>query len=203
MNPIHYIGNRFNLNFQLIWLHAMNNFMIWYPYSQLHKNQYHELYNFISQRTIHLVKDSPYHSPWPAITRHHTIGHRILNKFGTMLMRPTLFPQSNPRPHYTLKSTRVRTPTTLALCCLLWCTMFNDQFRRTNTACFSLWGTVVKDQRKNGVKAQGFWMNTNTEEPMNNEKTTECERKRQKVENMNTTECESMYEIGLQDSWSY
>jgi hypothetical protein len=30
-----------------------------------------------------------------------------------MLAQSTFFPQSNPQPHYTLKSTRLRTPTTL------------------------------------------------------------------------------------------
>jgi hypothetical protein len=37
MNQIQYINNCFNLNFQLILLHVVNNFMIWYPCSQLHE----------------------------------------------------------------------------------------------------------------------------------------------------------------------
>ena len=37
MNQIHYIDNQSNLNIQPISLHVMNNFVIWYPYSQLQK----------------------------------------------------------------------------------------------------------------------------------------------------------------------
>jgi hypothetical protein len=37
MNQAHYIDKQFNSNFQIISLHVVNNFMIWYPYSQLHK----------------------------------------------------------------------------------------------------------------------------------------------------------------------
>ena len=36
MNWVHYIDSQFNFNFQLIWLHVVNNFMMWYPYSRLH-----------------------------------------------------------------------------------------------------------------------------------------------------------------------
>ena len=37
MNQVPYTNNQVNLNFPLILLHVVNNFMIWYPYSQLHK----------------------------------------------------------------------------------------------------------------------------------------------------------------------
>ena len=37
MNQVHCIDNQFNLSFQPISLHVVNHFMIWYPYSQLHK----------------------------------------------------------------------------------------------------------------------------------------------------------------------
>jgi hypothetical protein len=37
MNQAHYIDNQFNSNFQPISLHVVDNFMIWYPYSQFHK----------------------------------------------------------------------------------------------------------------------------------------------------------------------
>jgi hypothetical protein len=37
MNPIHYVDNQFNSNFEPISLHVVNNFMIWYMYSQFDK----------------------------------------------------------------------------------------------------------------------------------------------------------------------
>jgi hypothetical protein len=33
MNQVHYIENQFNLSFQPISLHVVNDFMIWYSYS--------------------------------------------------------------------------------------------------------------------------------------------------------------------------
>ena len=36
MNQIHYIHNQLNLNSQPILLYVVSNFIIWYPYSQLH-----------------------------------------------------------------------------------------------------------------------------------------------------------------------
>jgi hypothetical protein len=46
MNQVHYIDNQFNLNFQPISLYIVNNYMIWYPYLQLHK------INFINCMTL-------------------------------------------------------------------------------------------------------------------------------------------------------
>ena len=37
MNQVYNIDNQFDLNFQSISLHVVNNFMIWYLYLQLHK----------------------------------------------------------------------------------------------------------------------------------------------------------------------
>jgi len=37
VNHVHYIDNQFNLNFQPISPHVVDNFMLWCPYSQLHK----------------------------------------------------------------------------------------------------------------------------------------------------------------------
>ena len=37
MYQVHYIDNQFKLNFQPISLYGVHNFMIWYPYSRLHK----------------------------------------------------------------------------------------------------------------------------------------------------------------------
>ena len=37
MNQVHFRDNQFSFNFQSIPWHVMNNFMIWYPYSYLHK----------------------------------------------------------------------------------------------------------------------------------------------------------------------
>ena len=37
MNQVHCIDNQFNLSFQPISLHVVNNFIIWYPYLQLHE----------------------------------------------------------------------------------------------------------------------------------------------------------------------
>ena len=44
-NQVHHIDNQFNLNFQAISLHVLNNFMIWYPIPQFHK------INFMNQIT--------------------------------------------------------------------------------------------------------------------------------------------------------
>ena len=52
--------------------------MVWYPYSQLHINHFHDCVLL-------------FHKEW-CITR---------------AARPTLFPQSNAQPHYTLKSMRL------------------------------------------------------------------------------------------------
>lgn len=45
MNPVHYTIYQFDLNFEPISLHVVNNFMIWDP---IFKNQFCELYNIIS-----------------------------------------------------------------------------------------------------------------------------------------------------------
>ena len=40
MNQVHYIDNQINFNFQPISLRVVNKFVIWFPYSQLHKNDF-------------------------------------------------------------------------------------------------------------------------------------------------------------------
>ena len=91
-----------------------------------------------------------------------------------MLTRQQVFPQSNLQPHSTLQSTRLHTPTTFGLCCLVRCMIIKDH-RTTDSAWFQLWGTVMKDQRRINVKTRGFRVNIN--EPMNNEKAKNAKRK--------------------------
>ena len=92
----------------------------------------------------------------------------------------TVLSRSNAKPHYTLKSMRMCTLTTLGLCCLLRCTIIKDR-RRTYIACLRLWGTVIKDQRIIDVKARGFQYTHNREEPMNNEKAKNAKREGEKL----------------------
>ena len=63
MNQIHYIDNQFNLNFQPISLHIVNNFMIWFSYLELHKINFlnYELY---FTKMVHHVRESPICYPW-------------------------------------------------------------------------------------------------------------------------------------------
>ena len=46
-DQVHHIDNQIEFNFQPISLYVVNNFMIWYAYSQLHKILFHELYRFV------------------------------------------------------------------------------------------------------------------------------------------------------------
>jgi len=93
-----------------------------------------------------------------ATTKYHTIGHHISNTFYALCIWSTLFPQSNLQLHYTHKSTRLRTSTTLSLCCLLWCTIIKNE-KRTNTICFQFWSTIIKDQSKIYIKVRCFQIN--------------------------------------------
>ena len=80
----------------------------------------------------------------------------------------TLCSRSQHSPHnHTILSNpqRLRTPTILGLCCLLWCTIIQDQ-RGINIACFQLWGTIMKDHRRSNVKDRGFKVNIVQEEPL-------------------------------------
>ena len=53
MNQVRYIDNQFNVNFQPISLHVVNNFTIWYPYSQFHKINFIKCINlFYKERYI-------------------------------------------------------------------------------------------------------------------------------------------------------
>ena len=69
MNQFHYMNNQFSLNLQPISLHVVNNFMIWYTYSQLHKINFMSCINFIWQRTVHHVTGSPSRSPRLALPK--------------------------------------------------------------------------------------------------------------------------------------
>jgi hypothetical protein len=90
MNYVHHTYNQFNLKFQPIPLYVVNKFLIvWYPNSQLHN---------IDFMICTILFD-----------KERCITHAA----------NTLFPRSNAQPHYTLKPTRLHTPTTLGLCCLL------------------------------------------------------------------------------------
>ena len=55
--------NQFNLNFQPTSLHICCEKLHEKPIFTTSKNQFHKLYNFISQRTIHHIQDSPSCSP--------------------------------------------------------------------------------------------------------------------------------------------
>ena len=138
------------------------------------QNQSHELYYLISQRMI------PIFQLTSLISR-----SNIPNTLHTLLTRSKLSPQLNPQPYYTLQSIRLRTPTTLGLCCLLQCIVIKEQ-RSTSTTCFSLRGNVLKDQRKIHVKARGLHVNTKQRETNKQQEGKGCEM-RWEVVNMTTT----------------
>ena len=54
MNQVQHIQNQINLTFQPISLLVVNNLMIWYTTSQLHKINFMNC-SFSSQRTLHHV----------------------------------------------------------------------------------------------------------------------------------------------------
>ena len=86
-----------------------------------------------------------------------TVGHHTPNMLSPLLMRPTLFTQSNPQPHFQFHkivySNYIRF--------VLLASIYNIKYyRRTNIACFGLWGNVMKDRRKINIKAREFQVNT-------------------------------------------
>jgi hypothetical protein len=52
MNQVHYMENQYNLKFQPISLMLWTNFMIWYPYSQLHKIKFMKCINIFHKGII-------------------------------------------------------------------------------------------------------------------------------------------------------
>ena len=93
MNQVHYIDNQFDFNFQPISLRVMNNFMIWYTYSQLQKNQFHELYNLISHKTCSTLRSRGQH---PSQNKIHKIAHSNYIGFVLLaLMYNNLRPKKN------------------------------------------------------------------------------------------------------------
>ena len=96
-------------------------------------------------------------------------------------------------PHYTLKSMRMRAPTTLGLCCLLQCTVIKDK----NWHCL-LPASRYFNERPKKNQRQGYMppcKHTTNEEPMNNKKAKEFKAKRQEVENTKSTKCKKVWKI--------
>ena len=104
--------------------------MIWYPHSQPHKinfmnrmslfhKEWYIMYKIIliapTASSIKILIDLS----CPTWDHIYTPKYCTPNMSLVMLMWPTLLPQSNPQRHYTLKFTRLRTPSILGLCCLL------------------------------------------------------------------------------------
>ena len=55
MNQVHCIDHQFNLNFQPPSLHAVENFMIWYLYSQFHKINFMKLYIYLFHKERYIM----------------------------------------------------------------------------------------------------------------------------------------------------
>ena len=144
MNQVHCIHNQFNLNCQPTSLHVVNNFTIWYLYSQLHIIDFMTHITLFHKEQYNMYKilliTPHYYSSSPKILidlSYPTAKLDIaLQTHSTLYSHDQHFSHNQIHNHITLSSPRDwALLTTMGLCCLLQCTIITYQMRN-DVACF-------------------------------------------------------------------